>query len=236
MAGNRLKTVDPLKSATTTSVEPHKGKGTQLPELSISERLKTHIRKFNLFTERKKKDEAEAQTSRAEIMKWAKEEFVKRLLQGKPGNFLITNGKQKVQFLVQAKGSSFGENQKKKLMAQFGEEAGELLKPDNEVFLNLDIWKTHQEKLVKALNAVDDKGKRLVEPEVIQALFYRTLKVKETVFEDAVKIAKNKKEVSIITETDGKLSVVASSELSEDKKLSQLLWDDLNLTCSISAK
>ena len=212
MSSTKLKTVDPFKVATASTAATKGKKGEQLPEVTISEKLKTQLRKFSMFTERKKKDEAEATTARADVMTWAKQEFVKRTLRGEVGNFLITNGKQVVQFVVQARGKSFGEAEKKTLTETFGHDASSLLEPSDEVQLNVDVWKVHQKILTNALNHVDDDGNRLVPEDVLRALFYREMKVKPNVIQEAVHITK------------------------DEDTLAKLLFEDLKLTCSLTPK
>lgn len=209
----QLKTVDPVEMATATSTAKKSRGKEQLPEVTIGEKLRSHVARFCTFATQRKQAVAQETTYRTEILNWAKAEFVKRLIQKQFGNFLITNGTEDIQFVVQAKGRSFGDVERKTLTESHGADAAQLLEPAAEVSLNLDVWNQHKETLRAALNATDANGERLVHEDILKALFYRPLVVKPSVIEDAVRIAGN-----------------------DEVKLGKLLFEDLNLTCSLTAK
>lgn len=209
----QLQSVDPVEMATAATGKKSRAKDKQLPAITVAERFKEYVGRFVTTSREKKAAEALAATARAELLTWAKGEFVKRLIQKQFGNFLMTNGTAEIQFTVQARGKSFGEQEKKTLVEGFGDEAAKLLESGADVQLNLDVWEVHRETLVGALNAVDAKGNRLVDDSILKALFYRPMKIKSTVFEDAVTLAKG-----------------------DEAKLARLLFDELDLTCSLGAK
>lgn len=210
---SQLKTVDPVEMATASTGKKSRGQDKKLPEVTIAEKFRSVVHRFVTDSKAKKTAEAMAKTAHAEILNWAKGEFVKRLLVNQPGNFMITNGEESIQFIVQARGRSYGDEERKTLVEGFGESAARLLEPEEDISLNLEVWDQHKATLVAALNAVDANGQRLVHDDILKALFYRPMRVKASVIEGAINLAEG-----------------------NEAKLTKLLFEELNLVCSLSAK
>lgn len=197
----QLKTQTVIDPFTTmvSSAKP-KNKKDEYPEVQLPTAAAIKLDRFFVLKEEIKTLGAESTVVYNDVRDAAFELLVEEHWKGKPSNIKVLGKTGSALFICQNKGKAFGLEEKKEFVKAWGEEAAAtLLKVDeNKVNVNIDVWNMHKDALLKALNAVDEKGARLVPESVVAGLFSVSLKTTDTVVEDAKQFCKSKEQLAEI--------------------------------------
>lgn len=188
--------IDPFSNVVPSSTA--KGKKDPYPEVKLPAAEGVKLDRYFVLKEEIKTLDAEKVALYNDVKAAAFDALIETHWKGDVSNIKILGKTGSALFICQNKGRTFGLAEKQEFSKAWGDKAAaELLKIDEGgVKVNIAVWNQHKDDLLKALNAVDAKGNRMVPESVVASLFSVSLKVTETVVEDSRKFCKNKEQLS----------------------------------------